>query len=130
MGLHRAVQPVAVGERQPGEPELDRLEHQLLGVRGSLEEGVVGAADQLGVHATDATAHPFRWPEESSRAIRCRPWWRVPEVLVFVVAVVPVVAVLPVDPALEPPLPAGAAEEPVSTRYTPEVSRGAAPGTR
>ena len=45
-----------------------------------------------------------------------------PAVVVFVVAV------LPVDPALEPPLPAGGAEEPVSTRYTPVVSRGAAPG--
>jgi len=48
----------------------------------------------------------------------------VPEVLVFVVAV------LAVDPVLDPPLPAGGAEEPVSTRYTPEVSRGAAPGAR
>jgi hypothetical protein len=48
----------------------------------------------------------------------------VPAVLVFVVDV------LPVDPALDPPLPAGAGEEPVSTRYTPEVSRGADPGTR
>ena len=44
--------------------------------------------------------------------------------------VVLVVAVLPVDPALEPPLPAGGAEEPVSTRYTPDVSSGAAPGAR
>jgi len=34
----------------------------------------------------------------------------VPEVLVFVVAV------LPLEPALELPPPAGAAEEPVSTR--------------
>ena len=41
-----------------------------------------------------------------------------------------VVAVLPVEPALEPPLPAAGGEEPVSTRYTPEVSRGADPGTR
>jgi hypothetical protein len=34
-----------------------------------------------------------------------------PDVLVLVVAVVP-----PADPALEPPLPAGGADEPVSTR--------------
>jgi hypothetical protein len=48
----------------------------------------------------------------------------VPAVLVFVVAE------LPVDPALDPPPPAGGGEELVSTRYTPEVSRGADPGTR
>jgi hypothetical protein len=43
-----------------------------------------------------------------------------PEVLVLVVAV-------PLDPD---PLPAGGGEEPVSTRYTPDASTGAAPGTR
>jgi hypothetical protein len=48
----------------------------------------------------------------------------VPAVLVFVVAE------LPVDPALDPPPPAGGGEELVSTRYTPEVSSGADPGTR
>jgi hypothetical protein len=48
-----------------------------------------------------------------------------PDVVVLVVAVVP-----PADPALDPPLPAAGGDEPVSTRYTPEVSRGAAPGTR
>ncbi len=60
VGLHRAVQPVAVGQREPGQPQGHRLEDELLGVRGPLEEGVVGAADQLGVHAREGTARPFR----------------------------------------------------------------------
>jgi hypothetical protein len=46
------------------------------------------------------------------------------EVVVLVVDVEP-----PADPALEP-LPAAGGDEPVSTRYTPELSRGAEPGTR
>jgi hypothetical protein len=37
---------------------------------------------------------------------------------------------LPVEAGLPPPLPAGGAEEPVSTRYTPDASSGGAPGTR
>ena len=52
------------------------------------------------------------------------PAGAVPEVLVLVVAV------LEVDPPLEPPLPAAGGEDPVSTRYTPDASTGAAPGTR
>ena len=70
---------------------------------------------------------PVQMASLGRQGVPVPPAVAVPEVLVFVVAVV---VVVPVDPALEPPPPAGAAEEPVSTRYTPEVSRGAAPGTR
>ncbi|HET9034717.1 MAG TPA: hypothetical protein VFN45_00875 [Myxococcaceae bacterium] len=47
------------------------------------------------------------------------------EVVVLVEVALPVV-----EPAPPPPLPAGGAEEPRSTRYTPDESRGGAPGTR
>ena len=50
--LHRAVQPVVVRQSQRRLPQLARPQHQLLDVRGAVEEREVGVAVQLCV------AHP------------------------------------------------------------------------
>ena len=44
-----AVEPVVVGDRQCVQAEPDRLQHQLVGAAGAVEEAEVGVAVQLGV---------------------------------------------------------------------------------
>ena len=56
---HHAVEAVVIGERERFETEPGSLHHQLLRVRGAVEEGEVGVAVQLGVrHRTDGAGQP------------------------------------------------------------------------
>jgi hypothetical protein len=48
--LHRAAQPVVVGQRERAVPEPRSRAGQLVGKRGAVEEGEGGMGVQLGVH--------------------------------------------------------------------------------
>ena len=66
--LHDPVEPVHVGEREGGEPQLRGARDQLLGVAGPLQEGVAGAAAQLGV--ARGGGHQSKNPWSQSRPSR------------------------------------------------------------
>ena len=51
--LHRAAQPVVVGQREGAVAQLGRRAGQLLGQRGAVEEGEGGVGVQLGVHGCE-----------------------------------------------------------------------------
>ena len=51
--LHRAAQPVVVGQRERAVAELGRGGGQLVGQRGAVEEGEGGVGVELGVHACE-----------------------------------------------------------------------------
>ena len=61
------VEAVVIGEGEGAQPEPGRLGHQLLGVRGAVEEAEVGVAVQLGVAAPVVSR---RSPPATSRPAR------------------------------------------------------------
>ena len=58
--LHRARQRVVVGERERRVAAVDGGRHELLGLRGAVEERVGGVAVQLGVRHTNTCSHTGR----------------------------------------------------------------------
>ena len=58
--LHRAAQPVVVGQREGAVARLGRSARQLLGQRGAVEEGEGGVGVQLGVHGSNTCSHGRR----------------------------------------------------------------------
>ena len=68
--LHRAAQPVVVGQREGAVAQLGRGGRQLLGQRGAVEEGEGGVGVQLGVHGCE---HMFACRRRTASTGSARP---------------------------------------------------------
>ena len=55
--LHRAADPVVVGQREGLVPVRGRGDGELLGQRGAVQEGEGGVGVQLGVHGSNTCSH-------------------------------------------------------------------------
>ena len=65
--LHRAAQPVVVGDRERRVAELRRGGRQLVGQGGAVEEGEGGVGVELGVHGTNTCSHATRMERAGNR---------------------------------------------------------------
>ena len=53
MGAHHAGDRITIGEPKPGEREMTRLYHQLLGMRGAAQEGEIRGDGKLDIRVHD-----------------------------------------------------------------------------